>query len=442
MSASLPPDARRSLLVYNLLFPFALLFLLPGLLSRMFKRGNFQEKFSQRLGRFDSAARERFQQGRWIWIHSISVGETLLALKLARRMLELDPAISIALSVTTSTGFAVATRGKHERLEPIYNPLDFPPIVRRTLNVLHPERLVFIEAIWPNLLAICKQRGLPVGFIPRMSPRSERRFRRFRAWTGPLFRLIDTLAVGDDNDIARWLPLDVRREQCQITGNIKYDQEATAPANLEPLRAFLDEFGVGPDRPILLAGSTFPGEETIIANAMVKIRDKHPTLFAIIAPRHVERTPEIVRELESSPLRVALRTEPAKSPCDLLLLNTTGELRDWYHLCTLVFIGKSLTGRGGQNPVEPVLAGKPVLFGPHMQNFEPLASRWVESGAALRVHDANELISRCHDLLSDARLRDVMAERARRSIELHHGATTRTARALLGMGEASKATAL
>ncbi len=270
-----------------------------------------------------------------------------------------------------------------------------------------------------------------------MSPRSERRFRRFRAWTGPLFRLIDTLAVSDENDISRWLALGVRREQCQVTGNIKYDQEATAPANLEPMRVFLQELGVDPERPILLAGSTFPGEESIIAEAVVKIRQKHPALFAIIAPRHVERTPEIVRELESSPLRIALRTETPKSPCDLLLLNTTGELRDWYHLSTLVFMGKSLTGHGGQNPVEPVLAGKPVLFGPHMQNFEPLASQWVEKGAALRVQDCDDLIARCNDLLADAPSRDTIAQRARQSIAAHHGATTRTARALLGLGVAS-----
>ena len=203
----LPPAARRSLFVYNLFFPVVFLALLPGFLVRMFRRGGYREKFSQRLGRYSAADRARIAAREWTWIHSISVGETLLALKLARKIRELDPSQNIVLSVTTSTGFAVAQPAACEWLEVIYNPLDLRSIVRRALDTLRPRRLIFIEAIWPNLLAEAHRRGIPTAFVPRLSPRSERRFRRFRSFTGPVFRLLDKLAVAEPADVARWCSL-------------------------------------------------------------------------------------------------------------------------------------------------------------------------------------------------------------------------------------------
>ena len=145
--SALPADARRSLLIYNLFFPLVFLVLLPGFLLRMLRRGGYREKFRQRLGRYTPAERARFASGEWIWLHSISVGETLLALKIAREIRRLAPGKSIALSVTTSTGFAVAQPHACDWLEVIYNPLDAPWIVRRALDAVRPERLIFIEAI-------------------------------------------------------------------------------------------------------------------------------------------------------------------------------------------------------------------------------------------------------------------------------------------------------
>ena len=435
---ALPADARRSLFIYNLFFPLVFLALLPGFLLRMLRRGGYREKFRQRLGRYTPAERARFAGGEWIWLHSISVGETLLALKIARQIRELAPGKSIALSVTTSTGFAVAQPHASDWLEVIYNPLDAPWIVRRALNAVRPERLIFIEAIWPNLLAAAKRRSLPVTFLPRLSPRSEARFRRARFFTSPIFRLLDALAAAEPEDIARWQSLGVEPARVRVTGNAKYDSAAPSGERAAEFRALLRQLAVPDDAPVLLGGSTFPGEERILAETFLALRKTIPALFLILVPRHVERAADILAELRALGLAVAQRStlnaqRPTPNPpqSDALLIDTTGELRDWYALATVVFIGKSLTATGGQNPVEPVLAGRPVIFGPHMENFAPIVTRWLAAEAAVQVRDAAELRAQLAALFADAPRRAALAERAHDLAAVHAGATARTAELLL-----------
>lgn len=427
----LPADARRSLLIYNLFFPLVFVALLPGFLLRMFRRGGYREKFGQRFGRYPAQDRARFSQGEWIWLHSISVGETLLALKLAREIRAQQPAVNVALSVTTSTGFAVAREAATDWLEVIYNPLDALWIVKAALDAVRPKRLIFIEAIWPNLLAQAHQRGIPVTFVPRLSPRSERRFRSARNLTGPIFRLIDALAVQESEDTERWSSLGVDPARIVVTGNSKFDHGAAGGERAEEFRAHLRQLGVPDGAPVILAGSTFPGEERIVAEIYRALRREIADLFLIIVPRHVERTPEVLADLKPLGLNVALRTEARDTKADILVINTTGELRDWYHLATVVFIGKSLTAHGGQNPVEPVLAGKPVIYGPHMENFAAIVNRWREAGAAVQVRDVAELRTQIEDLLRDPEKRDRLAQSARQIVSSHRGSTARTVKVAL-----------
>lgn len=435
----LPADARRSLFIYNLFFPLVFVALLPGFLLRMLRRGGYREKFRQRFGRYSPEERARLARGEWIWLHSISVGETLLALKLARQIREREPGKCIALSVTTSTGFAVAQPHTNDWLEIIYNPLDAPWIVRAALDAVRPVRLIFIEAIWPNLLAAAKRRGLPVTFLPRLSPRSAARFRRARFFTGPIFRLLDALAAAEPEDREAWQTLGVEPARLHVTGNAKFDAAAPTGGRTAEFRALLRDLGVPDDAPILLGGSTFPGEERILADALRKLRARWPALFLILVPRHVERAAAILAELEPTGLRLAVRSrlstrnqKPETS--DALLVDTTGELRDWYTLATVVFIGKSLTATGGQNPVEPVLAGRPVIFGPHMENFVPIVARWLAGDAAVQVRDAAELRAQLATLFADAPRRAQLAERARAIAAIHSGATERAVGVLLGAG--------
>jgi len=431
----LPADARLPLFFYNLLFPFVFLLLLPSFLLRMIRRGNYREKFGQRLGFYSTEDRNRLAGQRWIWIHSISVGETFVALKLARQLHAANPACRILLSVTTSTGFALARESAADWLEPIYNPIDLRSIVRRTLDVLQPESVVLIEGdVWPNFLAETHRRGIPVWLAnARLSPRSERRFRRFRSFAGPLFRLLKGIAAPDSEDVERWASIGLLREKIHVTGNIKFDYAVPGESRADEFRALVAPLGITAETPILLAGSTFDGEEKLLAEILLELRRTFPDLVLILVPRHVERTATILRELASLGLRITRRTTlplPTPSgpdPCDILLVDTTGELRDWYALATVVFIGKSLTATatGGQNPAEAVILGKPVLFGPHMENFEILVAHLLRQQAALQVPDVPALKTQIATLLSDPTQRAAMGARGRDSLIAHQSATAR-----------------
>ena len=426
------------LLLYNLLFPVVLLLMLPGLLLRLIRRGNYQHKFSQRFARYDADVLARIGSGR-TWIHSISVGETFVAIKLARQMKQADSSLKFVLSVTTSTGFAQAQSAASDWLEVIYNPIDALPFVKRALDAIAPARLIFIEAMWPNLLTQAKKRGVPVAMIPRLSPRSEARFLKARSLVAPVFKQVDLWCVQDKSDLERWTRLGADPSKIQVTGAIKFDyaqQPADTERKIAALGAIVAELTRASSRqlpPVLLAGSTFPGEEKLFTQVFLGLRKQFPELFLILVPRHVERTAEVLNDLQpfvtGHGLRVAVRTQlaAAPKPADCLVVNTTGELAHWYHLATAVVIGKSFLAEGGQNPAEPVVAGKPVLFGPHMENFSSLVGMLLESGGATQVSDAAALEAELRELLGQpGRSRD-MAQRARLALQAHTGATARVA---------------
>jgi 3-deoxy-D-manno-octulosonic-acid transferase len=431
MKRKLPAAVRRRLLLYNLLFPFALVSMLPGLIRRMRKRGGYREKFGQRFGFYSKETLARFRSRPWIWLQSISVGETVLALKIARELREADPSVGIILSVTTSTGYEVATKAACDWLEPIYNPLDWAPIVHRAVAAICPERLVIIEGMWPNLLARCREVGTSVSMVARLSPQSGRRYRRFRWLVAPIFQLIEPIFVAEPDDLERWKTLGVPKNQIELTGNVKYDEPTPYDPRVDEFDALLRAFGVPESAPVLLGGSTFAGEEKILAEIFLDLKKDFPSLFLILVPRHFERATEVLEELRSLGLRTKLRTDSPPAPADCLLVNTNGELRTWYELATMVFIGKSLTAIGGQNPVEAALAGKPVLFGPHMENFQPIVTRWLADQAAIQVQTAEELSLKMRELLTTPQLQTEYANRALGALAPHQGATQRVIEGVL-----------
>ncbi|MFN2541980.1 MAG: 3-deoxy-D-manno-octulosonic acid transferase, partial [Chthoniobacterales bacterium] len=358
--------------LYNLLWPLGLLFFLPGYLRKMLRRGGYRDKFGQRLGIYDIGVRTRLALGRSTWLHAVSVGEVGIALKLAAQLRGLRSDLRYVLTTTTTTGFAFANQNAPAWLEVMYNPLDFWPVVRRAFAVIRPERIVLIEAeVWPNLVAEAHARGVPVMLAnARLSTRSEQRFRRFRFFVAPTFRLLDLVCVVEPEDIDRWAALGVDRARIHETGSIKYDGANVEPDPTGPLEV-LRALEIDDRPPVLLGGSTHPGEEDVMAQIFRELRDEFSNLLLIVAPRHAERATEVQRTLELLGLRVVRRSQPARisGNVDCILLDTTGELRNWYAIATVVFVGKSLLAHGGQNPAEVIVAGKPVVFGPHMENF-------------------------------------------------------------------------
>jgi 3-deoxy-D-manno-octulosonic-acid transferase len=424
-------------LFYNLIYPLGLLLFLPGQISKLRRRGNYRRKFGQRFGIYDRDVRARLAAHRCTWIHAVSVGEVAIALKLSAKLREMDPEFFCVLSTTTTTGFAFANQEADECMEVLYKPLDFWPIMRRAFAIIRPIRVVLVEAeVWPNLAAEARARHLPIALVnARLSQRSERRFRRFLFLVAPTFRCLDLVCVQEREDIGRWVALGVPRERIQHVGSIKYDPADTKVNPELPLQV-LRAFGIHDDRPILFGGSTHSGEEEILGEIFQRLRTDFPAFTLIIAPRHVERVSEIRAHLTRLGLNVSLRSEAGSarvSPPDCILLDTTGELQNWYAVATIVFIGKSLTAHGGQNPVEPILAGKPVLFGPHMENFSALAQELVANEAAIKIHDPNSLQEKIAWLLRDREAALRLVANAQAVLARHRGATSRTATLVMNL---------
>jgi 3-deoxy-D-manno-octulosonic-acid transferase len=419
--------------LYNLLWPIGLLFFLPGYFMKMARRGGYREKFGQRLSIYDQGVRTRLSEQRSTWLHAVSVGEVNIALKLARALRALEPDLRCVLTTTTTTGFALANQSVPSWIEVMYTPLDYWPIMRRAFAVISPVRIVLVEAeVWPNLAAEAHARRVPLVLVnARLSPRSEQRYRRFRVFVAPTFRRLDLVCVPEREDIDRWAALGVPRDRIRVTGSIKYDPDVQAESQAVAAPLW-DASSVGAsDGAVLFGGSTHRGEEEILATVFLRLRQQFPSLRLFIAPRHVERLREIRAQLDALGLRVALASkarmngEPNKADC--VLLDTTGELQRWYDIATVVFVGKSLTAHGGQNPVEPILAGKPVVFGPHMENFGMLARTLVSRKAAIQVRDADSLERAIVELLQDTEARQRLVQNALEVLSTHKGATERAA---------------
>ncbi|HZR79016.1 MAG TPA: 3-deoxy-D-manno-octulosonic acid transferase [Chthoniobacterales bacterium] len=421
--------------IYNLLWPIGLIFFLPGYLVKMFRRGNYREKFGQRLGWYEPQLQAKLYWKKSIWLHAVSVGEVTIALKLAQQIHLLNPDLHCVLTTTTTTGFSFANKQATEWMEIMYSPLDFWPIMRRAFSVIRPKKIVLVEAeLWPNLVAEASARTIPIALVnARLSPRSEKRFKRFRGIVGPVFRMLDAVCVQSPEDVERWKALGVAEERIHPFGSIKFDPEEME-IDRELPRSVLAGFGLE-RRTVIFGGSTHSGEEKLLAEVFRALKRDFIDLLLVLAPRHTERTGEVRREIEGMGFHIALRSQvPAPDPfLDCLLIDSTGELRHWYAVATIVFIGKSLRAQGGQNPAEAILAGKPVLFGPHMENFAALASALVANGGAIQVNSSTDLRRAMAHLLANPEERERMDKNAHQVLDVHRGATARTAQFVLDL---------
>lgn len=438
------------LLLYRLLFPFAFLLGLPFYAARLLRRERgrrtqakppgYQIGVGQRFGRYAAEVRARLAEGSPpIWLSSISVGETLLALKLARALRAREPELRVVVSVTTTTGYELLLReaAKVPWLLPLYNPVDFRFAARAAVRAVRPRALVLIEGgLWPNLLSVVRAEGVPIVLASaRLSPRSERRWRRRPALARAVWSLFDLVGVSEPGDVARFESIGVPAGRARHTGNIKFDNATTeAPSRKEEFRALVAPLGFGQE--IIVAGSTWAPEEKVLAAALTSLRRDWPGLRLIVVPRHVERAEEIIAAM--APLKIARRSRlEGAGESDVLLVDTTGELRDWYRLATVVFVGKTLPGVaeiGGQNMGEPAALGLPVVFGPHTENFPSLVEHLRGSEAACRIETAEALEGTLRALLDDPDRRAAMGERAKRVLTEHQGSADRTAELILRAG--------
>jgi 3-deoxy-D-manno-octulosonic-acid transferase len=419
---------------YNILFALFFWISAPWYFLKMWRRGDWRAGFGQRFGRYEPEITAAIGARPVLWLHAVSVGEVSICLQLIRALEPRLPGFQFVVSTTTSTGMGELRRRLPPHIQRVYYPVDFPGVVRRALDTLRPRALILVEAeLWPNLLWQALDRQVPLFLVnARLSERSFRGYDRFGFLFRPLFEKFRAAGCQEAGDAERLIRLGFPPDATRVVGNLKFDAaQPDARPGLD-VPALLRQIGVNNNAKILVAGSTHAGEEAILAEMLPRLRSVCPELFLVLVPRHFERARDVGRELEARGVSFVYRTEiaagqPAASkPPQCLLVNSTGELRFFYEHAAVVFVGKSLTAEGGQNPIEPAAYGKAIVFGPNMQNFRAIVRAFLSREAVIQVPDAAGLESALADLLADDARRAELGARALRVVQENLGATGRT----------------
>ena len=418
---------------YNILFSVGFLLMLPRFFMRMKRRGGYWQDFGQRLSWYDPSLKARLKEGGRIWVHAVSVGELFVAFRFMDEVRARRPGTKFVLTTTTSTGHALAEKRLMRPDILLYFPVDFPFIMKRVLRLIAPKALVLIECeLWPNLIRLAKRQGVPVILINgRISDHSYRGYRKLRAFTRRLLPLVDLMCVQSEADRRRLLDLGARSEVMHVLSSAKYDMVPPGSDGREKARAVLQSIGITEDRLIFLGGSTWPGEEAVLLDIYMELRKAYPELMLVMVPRHVERSPEVVREMEKRGLKFVRRSEipegnNAVGKPDVLLVDTTGELMNFYTCATVIFVGKSLFEHGGQNVIEPAIYEKAVVVGPNMENFQVVMEDFLSEDALVQVSDATGLKKAVTELITQPARREEMGVRAGRVVRAKAGAVART----------------
>jgi len=426
-------------LVYSLATLVLFLVASPYFLYQAVRHGKYLGSLAERLGRLPVSL--NLDREPSIWLHAVSVGETLTARALAADLKERYPRHRLFISTTTMTGQQIA-RSSFQMADGIfYFPIDLPFVVRRVLDIVRPQLFIMMETeIWPNLLRECQARGIRTIVINgRISPRSFPRYRLVR----PLFRrvlaLIDRYCVQGEETAGRLETLGAPRERITITGSLKFDalQGPGGAAGLERgADRVLRYFHVAAQRPVIVAGSTMPGEHEIVLKAFERVRTLTGNPLLILAPRkpeHFADAEALSRDAGFRTVRRSRLTIDEEIKADVVLLDTIGELAQVYQVAWAVFVGGSLVDIGGHNIMEPAVYGKPIVFGPHMQNFAEIAESFLGADAALQVGDGRELEDTLIDLLANPARRTRLGEAARALVDANRGAKARTLDAMAAL---------
>ncbi|NBR46505.1 MAG: 3-deoxy-D-manno-octulosonic acid transferase [Verrucomicrobia bacterium] len=422
---------------YNLLFTIGFALTWPYFTYLIWRRQPFWERLGERLGHYPNAIKEWLKKSeRPVWIHAVSVGEVLLARVLVRELRRHRPNLRVFLTVGTPTGRRVAEPLLDEKTCVVYVPTDFYYSMMRAFRRVNPRALILVEnEIWPNMLWRAKKMGIPVCLVnSRLSRRNRRLFRAARTFVRPVLQAFDWIGVQSEEDLGRFAIAGFPEERLHLMGSMKYDVADLASDNPGKGTEIRRLAGWDQGQVVLLGGSTHPGEEKILAELVRERKGKHPKLRLMLVPRHVERKGKILQELSLTGLRVGLRSrlggEAGKDP-DILLVDSTGELRDLYPACDLVFIGKTLTGKGGQNFLEAARHGRAIVAGPHMENFQSLRREFLTDKAMVVSADARDLGMQLDRLLASPADRGELERRAQACFREHLGAGARHVEALL-----------
>ena len=380
-----------------------------------------------------------------IWVHAVSVGEVLTARPLISDLKRRYPNLRMFLSTTTMAGQQLARRSVQDVDAVFYFPFDLGFVVRRTLDLVRPKLFIMMETeIWPNLLRECRARGVKTAVVNgRLSARSFPRYRMIRPMMRRVLDDIDKFLVQSEESARRFIDLGADPSRVVVTGSLKFDSldaspAAQAGAAARTLRGgvegrardrVLRYFRVAASRPVIVSGSTMKGEELAVLRAFRRVRTASPNTLLVLAPRNPERFGEAEQLARQEGWKVAKRSDlavDAEPRVDVVVLDTIGELATIYQIATVVFVGGSLVATGGHNVLEPAVFGKPIVFGPHMENFLEIAEAFVSNGAGVQLKDEAELEEAFVSLMSDPVRRARLGAAARALVEANRGANEKS----------------
>jgi 3-deoxy-D-manno-octulosonic-acid transferase len=422
--------------VYSVLIVTFFLVMSPYLAWQAVRYRKYIGSLRQRLGYLPISFNLDAEQS--IWIHAVSVGEVLTARAILPQLRERYPGYRLFLSTTTMTGQQIARNSLQYVDEVFYFPFDLGFIVNRTLRLVKPKLFVMMETeIWPNLLRACHRNGIRTALVNgRISSRSYPRYRLARPFFRRVLTNVDRFCMQGEESARRIIDIGADPEKVTVTGSLKFDSldlPAGPQSSDRGQNRVLRYFRVPPDRPVLIAASTLKGEEEPVFEAFQRIRARVPEALLIIAPRKPERFDEVEQLARRCGWNVARRSElPVDSEPrqDVVVLDTIGELAQLYQVATAVFVGGSLVDQGGHNIIEPAVFGKPIVFGPYMQNFAEIARAFVENDAAIQIRTPRELEHALLGLLNDPVRRARLGAAARALVEANRGARGKTMTAL------------
>ena len=415
--------ARR---FYTLLRWLALPIVMIRLGWRALRSPGYRGRISERFG---SGARDERHCD--LWVHAVSVGEVKAATPLVQRLLKEKKHLDIVITTMTPTGArqVVDTFGNEVRHR--FAPYDYPFAIRRFIDRFSPRLLILMETeIWPNMICICHQQGIPVVMANvRLSARSARGYRFVLPLVRDGLNKVSLFATQSEVDQKHLLSLGIDASKTHRTGSMKFEIRMPASVN-EVAQAVRRDWS--PNRPVVVAGSTHDGEEILLLRAFQSLRNEFPDLLLVIAPRHPERFDAVMRIVSRSGLGVSRRTNQAgalDATVQIQVADTMGELPVLYGAADIAVVGGSLIpirGIGGHNILEPCAVGVPVIFGPNMGNFLEISEIALKAGAGFQVSNEAALIAQLRHLLNDAHLRSSVGERGRIMVDQNAGATKHT----------------
>jgi 3-deoxy-D-manno-octulosonic-acid transferase len=407
-------------IIYNILLIITIVLSLPVILFKLITVPKYRGGMTQKLGRLRKSVMKAIKGSRPIWVHAVSVGEVMAAHPLIRELKKKYPHRKLVLSTVTVTGNFTARRRVPEADAVFYFPFDFPWIVRRVIQGINPQIVLVAETeLWPNFFRELKRAGIPSAVINgRISLNSHRNYRKFKSFFGQVFDNVTLFCMQSEADAVRIKDIGADPEKVMVTGNLKFDQNlpktTSAPVS------------VPSGKIVITAGSTHRGEEAALLEVFKRLREKYPELLLILAPRHPERFDEVEGLINKAGYDCQRRTKLKGPVRDVLLLDTIGELRSFYSLCDIAFVGGSLVKVGGHNLLEPAAMKKPVIFSRYMFNFKEISEALLSAGGGVMVKDKAELYVQIDNLLSDKELARTMGERAFSVIEMNSGAARKT----------------